>query len=742
MTADAIQPEGTFDFKVESRLLQELGERLVSSPDVAVSELVKNAYDADSPSCIVDYQKGEFLRLSDSGHGMSYHVFDTRWMTIATSEKTRELYSAKYGRLLTGSKGVGRFAVRVLGKHLELETTCLNPETHLHETLTATFDWDKVDASQSLSTVKVPYIHIADSDKSIGTTLVITKLRVDLTEADFRDIRTDVLSIASPLTVLSPPKKFFPKPTEQRHIKEDPGFEIRFGSEDGTDLGPADAVLRNYVGKAILKYKDGTLKVDAEIGEKTVTKREKLKTSLDTDVYADIRYFPRRSGVFAKIGIDGRKAWSWLRENVGVKVYDKGFGVPPYGYKHDDWLYLDFDSAHSERKWRSNLSCKHIPMTEAVEKDTHLNPMVNVPTTYQLIGAVFVQTRQSDNRDQGLFPSMDRQGFVENSAFNDLAEIVRFSIELLANEDKKCQLAREEAERKEKHKKIRKELKSAINQIESSRTLQRGDKNRLIQQYENLYVNVQDLEDYDLRAREQMDLMSFLGVVAGFMTHEHESALWQLDEVLKLLDSLKKEDTRFGEAAKSIRRNIENISRHVEYTRLFIRSINKPVELNLKAKPRIRHVLKTFSHFADDRGFEVIDETKNSELMPAIPIPMYEGIISNLFTNALKALVADKLPNNPNILIVAWSDDRNRYVSVSDNGVGIPEASHKRIFDPLFTTTSGEKNPLGSGMGLGLPLVKRVLESIKGKIEVVSPPPGFKTRFKVTIPRDNSYGKN
>ena len=47
-----ILDEGTVPFQTEGRLLQELGERLVASPEVALVELIKNSYDADSKSCV------------------------------------------------------------------------------------------------------------------------------------------------------------------------------------------------------------------------------------------------------------------------------------------------------------------------------------------------------------------------------------------------------------------------------------------------------------------------------------------------------------------------------------------------------------------------------------------------------------------------------------------------------------------------------------------------------------------
>ncbi|MEW8459257.1 MAG: ATP-binding protein, partial [Candidatus Thiodiazotropha endolucinida] len=101
-------------FSVDSHLLQELGERLVSEATVAYAELIKNAYDADSSSCNVSIFQN-YLSIKDDGHGMTLDELKSRWMRVATTRKTKEVFSRSYERVMTGAKGVGRFAARTLG---------------------------------------------------------------------------------------------------------------------------------------------------------------------------------------------------------------------------------------------------------------------------------------------------------------------------------------------------------------------------------------------------------------------------------------------------------------------------------------------------------------------------------------------------------------------------------------------------------------------------------------------------
>jgi HSP90 family molecular chaperone len=143
---NSIITSGTVAFNAEGRLLQELGLRLVASPEVALVELIKNAYDADSPDCLVRLSSDETeLVVEDHGGGMTYDDFIARWMQVATASKAREKLSSRFKRRMTGAKGIGRFAVRYLGDHLSLESTAYDPRRREQTTLKAQFDWPKLD---------------------------------------------------------------------------------------------------------------------------------------------------------------------------------------------------------------------------------------------------------------------------------------------------------------------------------------------------------------------------------------------------------------------------------------------------------------------------------------------------------------------------------------------------------------------------------------------------------------------
>ena len=69
-------------------------------------------------------------------------------------------------------------------------------------------------------------------------------------------------------------------------------------------------------------------------------------------------------------------------------------------------------------------------------------------------------------------------------------------------------------------------------------------------------------------------------------------------------------------------------------------------------------------------------------------------------------------------------------VDVTDDGPGVPPEVSDRIFDPFFTT-----KPQGSG--LGLPIVRKIVDAHDGRIDLSSAP-GRGTRFRVTLPVSNA----
>jgi signal transduction histidine kinase len=427
-----------------------------------------------------------------------------------------------------------------------------------------------------------------------------------------------------------------------------------------------------------------------------------------------------------------------VRENSGVAVVDHGFRTVPYGYEFDDWLHLDHDKAHSVRDWRSKIALEQFPIPAPLRNRPASNPALNLPYNYQLVGAVFVESRppSSTKATADLIPSMDREGFLQNRGFEELVEFVRAGVEFLALQDKRELDRREAQQAREAAERAREDVRKAIEYVQRSPTLTRADKARFARAYAQLAEQLEEVEEYHARARQNMMTMSLLGVVAGFMTHETRSLAFEMQSAARIVTSLAKKHPALRNVATRLERRLATFKEQLQYAQMFIRGVRTRQSVAMSAAGQIRYILDRFDSFAKDHGIETAWEAPADVRTPAMSPPVYSGVLLNLFTNALKAVLSTtRTIRDPKIAIRAWNEKGHHYLEVSDNGVGIPTALQERIWEPLFTTTSDTGNPLGSGMGLGLPLIKQVIEEAGGRIELAkSPPPGFNTCFRVVFP--------
>ncbi|WP_326981139.1 HAMP domain-containing sensor histidine kinase [Chryseobacterium sp. MYb264] len=140
---------------------------------------------------------------------------------------------------------------------------------------------------------------------------------------------------------------------------------------------------------------------------------------------------------------------------------------------------------------------------------------------------------------------------------------------------------------------------------------------------------------------------------------------------------------------------------------------NEVINLNTE----VEDILRVFN---DDSIFM---HSNKSNIMINMDRIYLSRIITNLVTNAKQAVSDDrKLIINVDV----EQHQRRVMISIQDNGIGIPENMYERIFEPNFTS----KN---SGMGLGLSMVRKMIEDYKGEIAVRSEV-GKGSTFTITLP--------
>ena len=127
----------TASFRVHASLIYKLGESLIADEVTALSELIKNAYDADATICSLAISSDHIeeingreckgsIELSDNGCGMDLATIVNGWLTLSNSPKKKmkkeQKTTPKYHRYPLGDKGLGRLSVQKLGRYMQMTT--------------------------------------------------------------------------------------------------------------------------------------------------------------------------------------------------------------------------------------------------------------------------------------------------------------------------------------------------------------------------------------------------------------------------------------------------------------------------------------------------------------------------------------------------------------------------------------------------------------------------------------------
>lgn len=118
-------------------------------------------------------------------------------------------------------------------------------------------------------------------------------------------------------------------------------------------------------------------------------------------------------------------------------------------------------------------------------------------------------------------------------------------------------------------------------------------------------------------------------------------------------------------------------------------------------------------------------QPEDSEIIAKFDRTQLIRVVTNLVKNAIQACSETKAPK---IIVLVQEKNTQVVIKVIDNGIGISEDNKLKIFEPKFTTKS-------SGMGLGLAMVKNIVETYKGNITFVSRQ-GEGTTFTVVLPKE------
>jgi two-component system NtrC family sensor kinase len=221
---------------------------------------------------------------------------------------------------------------------------------------------------------------------------------------------------------------------------------------------------------------------------------------------------------------------------------------------------------------------------------------------------------------------------------------------------------------------------------------------------------------------QHVERLAFVGELSAGISHELNEPL---AKILGFAQLIKKTGNLEDQQAE----DIERIIKASLYTReiikkLMIFSRQMPQQIT---KVNLNETIANILYFIDvrfqSRGIRL--RTKLDESLPAIKADEVQmsQVLVNLITNAVHAM-----PAGGDINVTTKVKGKLVSLLVSDTGSGMSPVVKQKIFEPFFTT-----KPVGQGTGLGLSVVKGIIDSHQGKI-IVNSSPGKGTKFEILLP--------
>ena len=659
-------------FRVRPRLLTLLGDQLIKDANLAVFELVKNAYDADATVCAVtlehptDQSKAR-ITVEDDGIGMDEDTLRNVWMMIATDfralQREEDRRTKKFHRFPLGEKGLGRLSAHKLGRSIRLITRIRGGEELLLD-----FDWDKIEGAADLESAGIE-LEVREPEtfkgNQHGTCFEITRLRETWNRGQARRLHRAVNSLCSPFkgpddfeVMLAIPghdewlKDLFTAEDANKcalyHVRG--SFEAKFGTFDYIFTPPPG------YSKQLTKTTEKGKKVALQKKIENSRKSEALDLSKHKigKVSFDFWLFDRDPAVLRDVTDDVKGLKDYLDENGGIRIYRDGIRVYDFGEPGNDWLNLDLRRVNTPTARTSNN---------------------------QILGALWLDaTKSGDLREK-----TNREGFIENEAFED------FRIAVIS------MLTQIEAEKSKDQRKLREVLGKGTGKrvfeklAEVREVLER--KGVLAEVEPKLKAAEKEMEIY----RDQLLHAAVPGLTIGMMLHGAE----------KILDELRAATNR-GASAERIKdlvdqlyramRPVTNLLKNPHPGKTSASALIKEAIFSAEFRLKRHHVILINGLERDCPDFKVEGSKQ-----------MLVASINNLIDNSIHWLET-KSPKQKYIYIGTTKDiEEGPAIVVGDNGPGFGKDDPEDLIAPFFTRRAG-------GMGLGLYIVSEVMRVNRGRI--------------------------
>jgi signal transduction histidine kinase len=730
--------DGYYKIRPAGRHIITIGRDLIKDKYAAIVELVKNSYDADSPSCKVsllpftkNQTKGIKVIVKDEGHGMAYDIVVDKWMVPSTNDKLERIRSPK-GRLMQGKKGIGRYSASMIGDDLVLQTI---DETG--DLTTLYLIWEHFQKAKYLEDVDVLIENFTTNKKS-GTEIIILGDETHLNDWNIKQIQNLKFEL----------KKLIPPIDKKEHIIETDveNFLIQLELGDFPFEGYSNIIenIEPYPLFDLFDYrisgtvsKDGIAKLKFENNRVKGAPPEVLKEykillnqnsyrkgeeSYCGEVKIDFRVFDRDPGSIdgliergLKDPISGqyvgrREARIILDTYNGVGVFRNGFRIRPLGDAGYDWLELD---------------------RERVQ-----NPSVKIGSD-QIIGFIHIQSEE----ESGLEEKSARDGIKETPEYFGLQEICK---QILIKLEERRFIYRQNVGLGRSNR----DLNEKINVLYNFKDLKDKISKELdllgIKEKEKQQINtiITEKEEKNNKIADELKQaialyqgQATLGKIVNVILHEGRKPLGYFKNQIPLITEWK-EEIQLQYNQEILDKIVNRLSVIDEQSQVFIKLFGKLDPLSAKKRDRKKDFyLRTIIENVKDVFLSEL-ESQNIDYKIDCDINTtcygwqedFYIVFTNLVDNSIYWLqgVNDR---SKEIAFKVYEEDDLLTIEYRDNGLGIEKhlIESEIIFEPEFS------NKTGGGTGLGLAIAGEAIDRNNGELKAIYSENGafFKVEVKI-----------
>lgn len=234
-------------------------------------------------------------------------------------------------------------------------------------------------------------------------------------------------------------------------------------------------------------------------------------------------------------------------------------------------------------------------------------------------------------------------------------------------------------------------------------------------------IEQQKKEEWLQRSAQRNDRLAILGEITAGIAHELNTPLGNMLGFAEFIEEKTTDPSIKRDSKKIIDAAI--FSREVVKKLMFFACEMPQNREHINIKPVVEQALSLLGQ--NFKKAEVsVKLIAKEDIEAQIDSIQLTQVLFNLLINAIYAS-----PPNSKITCSLTQDEKNIYITIADQGKGIPDKYAKKVFDPFFTT-----KPVGEGSGLGLSVVHGIIKSHKGSITFSKNKPKG-TVFKISIPK-------